>query len=250
MTVGAFLFDLDGTLIDSMPLHHEAWRRWYAERDLRFDEGGFFEATAGRTNAEILADLFPQCSVAEHDAMAQRKEAIYRDLAERSLQPIAGFAAFHRAAREAGLALGICTAAPPDNMALAFRRFGLDKLVDVITSPADRATGPSPATGPSAVDGPARGLSPADGLRGKPHPDIFVEAARRLGVAPPQCIVFEDAPLGIEAARRAGMRAVALTTSLPATAFALFPNLVATAPDFTTLRVASLTEHNQVIHHA
>jgi HAD superfamily hydrolase (TIGR01509 family) len=225
MTVGAFLFDLDGTLIDSMPLHHEAWRRWYAERDLRFDEGGFFEATAGRTNAEILADLFPQCSVAEHDAMAQRKEAIYRDLAERSLQPIAGFAAFHRAAREAGLALGICTAAPPDNMALAFRRFGLDKLVDVITSP-------------------------ADGLRGKPHPDIFVEAARRLGVAPPQCTVFEDAPLGIEAARRAGMRAVALTTSLPATAFAQFPNLVATAPDFTTLHVASLTEHNQVIHHA
>jgi len=225
MPARAFLFDLDGTLIDSMPLHHEAWRRWHAERDLRFDEGGFFEATAGRTNQEILADLFPQRGVAERDAMAQRKEAIYRDLAERSLQPIAGFAAFHRAAREAGLALGICTAAPPDNMALAFRRFGLDRLVDVITSP-------------------------ADGLRGKPHPDIFVEAARRLGVAPPQCMVFEDAPLGIEAAGRAGMRAVALTTSLPATAFVQFPNLVATAPDFTTLRVASLTQHNQVIHHA
>jgi beta-phosphoglucomutase len=62
--------------------------------------------------------------------------------------------------------------------------------------------------------------------------------------------VFEDAPLGVEAARRAGMRAVALTTSLPASAFAPFPNLIATAPDFTTLRVASLTQHNQVIHHA
>jgi beta-phosphoglucomutase len=225
MPARAFLFDLDGTLIDSMPLHHEAWRRWHAALHLHFDEGGFFEATAGRTNAEILADLFPQRSVAERDAMAQRKEAIYRDLAERSLQPIAGFAAFHRAARDAGLALGICTAAPPDNMALAFRRFGLDRMVDVITSP-------------------------ADGLRGKPHPDIFVEAARRLGVPAPQCTVFEDAPLGIEAAGRAGMRAVALTTSLPATAFAQFPNLVATAADFTTLRVASLTEHYQVIHHA
>ncbi len=225
MSAGAFLFDLDGTLIDSMPLHHESWRRWFAELGQPFDETGFFEATAGRTNAEILADLLPLRSLAERTALAERKEAIYRELALTSLRLVDGFAAFHRDARAAGLALTICTAAPPENMALAFSRFGLDRMVDVITSP-------------------------ADGLRGKPHPDIFAAAARRLGVPAQQCTVFEDAPLGIEAARRAGMRAVALTTSLPAAAFAPFPNLIATAPDFTTLRVASLTQHNQVIHHA
>ena len=113
--------------------------------------------------------------------------------------------------------LAICTASTPGNMALAFARFGLDAQVDTV-------------------------VSPADGLRGKPHPDIFLEAARRLGVAPADCIVFEDAPLGIEGARRAGMPAVALTTSLPAQDFAMFDNVLAIVPDLTTIDLAAL-EH-------
>lgn len=221
----AFLFDLDGTLIHSMPLHHESWRIWHRELGLPFDEAGFFEATAGRSNGEILAELLPQRTAGERDALAERKEQLYRDLAAQSLQLIDGFGAFHAQAREAGLRLGICTAAPPANMAVAFDRFGLDAMVDTITSP-------------------------ADGLRGKPHPDIFAEAARRLGVAPQHCTVFEDAPLGVEAARRAGMRAVVLTTSLPALSFAAFDNIIATAPDFSSLHVAALMQDNQVTRHA
>ncbi len=226
MAERAFLFDLDGTLIHSMPLHHESWRRWHAELGLTFDEAGFFEATAGRSNAEIMAELFPQRSPVEREAMAERKEQLYREIAATELTLIDGFADFHAGARAAGLRLAICTAAPPGNMAVAFARFGLDAMVDTITSP-------------------------ADGLRGKPHPDIFVEAARRLGVAPARCTVFEDAPLGVEAARRAGMRAVALTTTLPALSFAAFDNIIATASDFTALQVAArLQEHSQVTQHA
>ena len=70
------------------------------------------------------------------------------------------------------------------------------------------------------------------GLRGKPHPDIFLRAAESLGVEPSRCLVFEDAPLGVEAARRAGMRAVALTTMLGAGDFGGFDNVVETRPDF------------------
>ena len=92
-------------------------------------------------------------------------------------------------------------------MALAFERFGIDSWVDCV-------------------------VSPSDGLRGKPHPDIFLEAARRLDCAAGDCVVFEDAPLGIEAARRANMQAVALTTTLPAAAFAGYDNLILVAPDF------------------
>jgi HAD superfamily hydrolase (TIGR01509 family) len=208
-----------------MPLHHESWRLWHRELGLPFDEAGFFEATAGRSNGEILADLFPGRPVAEREALAERKEQLYRELAQTSLELIEGFAAFHAQARAAGLKLGICTAAPPANMAVAFERFGLDAMVDTITSP-------------------------ADGLRGKPHPDIFAEAARRLGVPPRQCTVFEDAPLGVEAARRAGMPAVVLTTSLPALSFAAFDNIIATAPDFSSLHVATLMQDNQVTRHA
>ena len=207
----ALLFDLDGTLIDSMPLHQRAWARWFAERGTPLDEDPrFFATTAGRTNAEILADLFPTNSEAERDAMAEAREAMYREEAVLKLQAIAGGLALLVKARQRGLKLAVCTAAPPANIAIAFARFGLGEHVDTVTSP-------------------------ADGLRGKPHPDIFEEAARRLGTAPARCLVFEDAPLGVEAARRAGMQAIALTTTLSADAFSAFPNLVTTVPDFTAL---------------
>lgn len=215
MTVKALLFDLDGTLIDSMPHHHNAWVEWYARRGLPMHADQFFAATAGRSNAEILLDLFPQHSVEEHEVMADDKEAIYRELATRSLALIDGAQAFVEQARAAGFKLAVCTAATLPNMALAFERHGIDAWVDTITSP-------------------------ADGLRGKPHPDIFLEAARRLNVAPEHCVVFEDAPLGVEGARRAGMKAVALTTTLPAAAFAEFDNLIAIAADFTTLALDAL----------
>jgi beta-phosphoglucomutase len=216
----ALLFDLDGTLIDSMPHHHNAWVEWYARRGLPMNPDQFFAATAGRSNAEILLDLFPTLSVAEHVAMADDKEAIYRALAAESLALIAGAQAFVEQARAAGCKLAVCTASTVPNMALAFERFGLDRWVDTITSP-------------------------ADGLRGKPHPDIFLEAARRLGVAPEHCVVFEDAPLGVEGARRAGMKAVALTTTLPAEAFAEYRNLIAIAPDFQRLALPELQRAHQ-----
>ena len=211
----ALLFDLDGTLIDSMPHHHDAWVRWHERRGLTIDGPAFFAATAGRSNAEILADMLPQHAADEHAAMADEKESIYREIAARSLGLIAGAHSFVMQAREAGLRLAVCTASTPMNMKLAFDRFGIDAWVETITSP-------------------------ADGLRGKPHPDIFLEAARRLGVPPAACLVFEDAPLGIEAARRAGMRAFALTTTLPAEAFAAYDNLVGIAPDFSGLSPATL----------
>ncbi|MFM8610576.1 MAG: HAD family hydrolase [Burkholderiaceae bacterium] len=216
-TAQALLFDLDGTLIHSMPLHHEAWRQWHAGLGLPFDDDGFFEATAGRTNAEILRDLFPAHTEAEREGMAEAKEAIYRSIAAQRLQMVDGALAFLQASRDRGLKLAICTASPPGNMAVAFARFGLDAMVDAITSP-------------------------SDGLRGKPHPDIFAEAARQLQVDAAHCVVFEDAPLGVEAARRAGMRAFALTTTLGAPAFDPFDNLIGTASDFAALHIDTLLQ--------
>ena len=226
-TTRALLFDLDGTLIDSMPHHERAWAHWYARRGLTLDAdgGNSFSTTAGRSNPEILADLFPAESADTIAAMADEKEAIYRSLAAESLTLIDGAETFLRHARVAGLRLAVCTASTPPNIALAFERFGIDGWVDTVTSPADAlSTGPEPGSL----------------LRGKPHPDIFLEAAHRLGVAPAQCIVFEDAPLGVEAARRAGMATVVLTTTLPAAAFAGFDHLLAVVDDFTGLDLAAL----------
>ena len=248
----AFLFDLDGTLLDSMPHHHDAWVEWYARRGMAMDVAGFFASTAGRSNPEILADLFPALSSAEHLAIADEKEAIYRELAARSLGLIAGAQRFVSNARDAGFGLAICTAATPENLALARAVHGIDQWVQTVVSPADPAYRPAPGTD-RALEGFEPGLGPAAALRGKPHPDIFIEAARRLGVAPAQCIVFEDAPLGVEAARRAGMRAVALTTTLPASAFAPYSNVIAVHADFTRLdpkHVTSLSAPMKEEHHA
>jgi HAD superfamily hydrolase (TIGR01509 family) len=207
----ALLFDLDGTLIDSMPLHERAWAQWFAcIGEPLGDDPHFFAATAGRSIDEILADRYPRKSGAERAAMAENREAMYRALARQHLQTVAGALPLLARARAQGLKLAVCTAAPPANIAVAFERFGLGALVDAVTSP-------------------------ADGLRGKPHPDIFEEAARRLGIAPERCLVFEDAPLGLEAARRAGMAAVALTTTLGADAFSAYPNLITAVRDFNAL---------------
>ena len=206
----ALLFDLDGTLIDSMPHHHTAWVEWHARRGLKIDADSFFMSTAGRSNDEIFADMLPGTSVFDIAVLVDEKETLYREFAAPSLALIAGAQAFVQRARAAGLRLAVCTASTPKNMALAFQRFGIDEWVETV-------------------------VSPADGLRGKPHPDIFLEAARRLGIAPEHCVVYEDAPLGVEGARRAGMQAVALTTTLPASAFAGFDNLLAIAADFNAL---------------
>ncbi len=222
MAVRALLFDLDGTLIDSMPHHHNAWIEWHRRHAFPMDEPRFFAETAGRTNAEILADMLPDLSHDERHDLAEEKEAIYRELATPGLSLIAGAADLQAEARRQRLKLAVCTASGLKNMALAFERFGIGGWVDTVTSP-------------------------ADGLRGKPHPDIFAEAARRLSVDPADCIVFEDAPLGIEAARRAGMPAVALTTTLPQEAFAHLPNVLAVVPDLTHIDLLALIHG---AHHA
>ncbi|MDP4299667.1 HAD family hydrolase [Leptothrix discophora] len=214
----AVLFDMDGTLIDSMPLHERSWVIWHDELELPFDDpDGFFLATAGRTQHEIVRDHWPDWDEERRLLLAERKEVLYRELAARELQLIAGAAEVCAQARARGLKVALCTAAPRENIAVTFERFGLEALIDTITSPSELKFGGAPG----------------EMLRGKPNPDIFEEAARRFGIAPAHCLVFEDAPLGIEAARRAGMSAVALTTTLPASAFAAYPNVIDTIADYT-----------------
>jgi beta-phosphoglucomutase len=215
MSIKAFIFDLDGTIINSMPLHDQAWALCHRRRGLAFDSEGFFERSAGRTMAEILAVEMPNASAAEHAAYEEEKESVFRELAKKQLRYIAGFEAFHAAAQASGIVMAIGTAAPPPNVQVVYECLGLDKLINVIASP-------------------------AEGLRGKPEPDIFLSCAQKLGVPAAQCLVFEDAPLGIEAARRAGMRAVALATTLEHSAFAAYSNCITTVADFDELQLSDL----------
>lgn len=207
--IRALIFDMDGTIVDNMRFHDGAWEAWHARYALPFDRLGFFARTAGRTNPEIIMPLFPELTRDEAIARGMEKEAIYIDLYRPHVRAVEGLPALMDHADEGGIAMAVGTAAPPENIAVV-----LDTL---------------------AIRGRfATIVSPSQGYRGKPHPDMFLAAAERMKVRPEECLVFEDAPLGIEAACNAGMPAVAMLTMLKVEDFAHFDNIIAAIPDFAT----------------
>jgi beta-phosphoglucomutase len=213
----ALIFDMDGTIVDNMRYHDAAWAIWYERHGLPFEAERHFHATAGRTTAETFSSLKPGSTAADHALWGAEKEALYHASYGPHVAELAGLTLLLDAADAADLKLAVATAAPPVNIAFVLDRLDLRRRFAAVASP-------------------------DMGLRGKPNPDIFLKAAELLDVPPETCLVFEDAPLGVEAARRAGMKAVAVTTHLGPEAFLTYPNRIATISDFTGFDLASLLD--------
>ena len=211
----AFLFDMDGTMVDSMPWHARSWVAFAREVGVPPPDAGFFRRTTGLTGVEVMREFFGERPVAELRACVERKEAIYREMFGPAFREVPGFGAFADAARGAGVKVACATAGDADNIAFVLERLGRHGFFDAV-------------------------VGAHDVERGKPHPDLFLLAAQRMGVDPADCLVFEDAPHGIEAARRAGMRAVAIATTLPPDELGAPGHVIARATDFAGLDVASL----------
>ena len=212
----AFLFDMDGTIVDNMAFHTQSWITFFERRGVALDADEFFRATAGRQGREIIRtylgeDLGDQeIAVLDHE-----KESVYRELYAPHLKAVEGFDKLIAQAKASGVKLAVGTAAPPANVEFTLDGLDLRRHFDAIVGATDVA-------------------------RGKPHPDVFLKAAELCGVEPAHCIVFEDAPLGVEAARRAGMRCIVLTTTLPASSFDGFDNVIAIVRDFSELKAELL----------
>lgn len=209
----ALIFDMDGTIVDNMDFHTQAWITFFARRGRVIEPDAFFRDTAGRQGKEILRHYLGDEELA---ALNHEKEVLYRELYGPHRSTLPGFDGFIEAGRARGWKLAVATSASPGSASFILDDMDLHRRFDAVVV--------------GTVDVP----------RGKPHPDVFLKAADRCETMPAQCIVFEDAPLGVEAARRAGMRAVVLTTTLPAEAFAAFDNVIAIVNDFTQLDVESL----------
>jgi len=154
------------------------------------DRDDFFQWSAGLTNREIFPRLLGRAfHEDELAALSELKEARYRALYQPHLRTLPGVLPFLKRAVAAGYRRAIGSAAPPDNLNLVLDGLDLRPYFQAIVGGADVA-------------------------RGKPDPGIFLRAAGHLGVAPESCVVFEDAPAGIEAARRAGMSCVVVTSTL------------------------------------
>lgn len=185
----AVIFDMDGVLVDSYRPHLRSWTQLAVEHGLSITKEQF-AATFGRTSREILRELF---HVREPDVvrrMDDRKEAIYRDLIRGQVPVMPGAVELIISLHKAGYRLAIGSSGPQENVELVVAELGLAAWMS------------------ATVNG-------SDVRKGKPDPEVFLLAAERMGVPPTACVVVEDAPAGVEAARRGGMRSVALVGTHP-----------------------------------
>jgi beta-phosphoglucomutase family hydrolase len=182
--IGAVLWDLDGTLVDSEEYHWRSWRGAMAAEGIALDYQTFL-ASFGKRNDSILRRwLGPEASAERIQRIGDAKEVEYRRLArEEGVEPLPGAAEWVARLHHAGWKQAIASSAPRANVEAVVAALGFERLIDAIAAAEDVS-------------------------RGKPEPDVFLEAARRVGVPPGRCIVVEDAAAGIEAARRAGMKSV------------------------------------------
>ncbi len=192
----AVIFDLDGTVVDNMSLHAEAFAVFAERHGLPALTQADRAKLDGRRNSEIFPVLFDrEMTRDEWLAFEHEKEGLYRELSRGRLVVVAGLPALLERLGAAEVAIALATSAPELNVAHTLAEVGLT------------------AAFPIVVRGDQVG-------RGKPAPDVFIEASRQLDVPAEGCVVFEDAPMGIEAARAAGMKVVAVTTSFSAAQFA------------------------------
>ncbi|MBI3320124.1 MAG: HAD family phosphatase [Candidatus Omnitrophica bacterium] len=194
MSAWGVIFDWDGVIVDSSAPHEESWHR-LAREEGRVFPTDHFRRGFGMKNQTIIADLLEWTSdPQEIQRLALRKETLYREMIRDTGVPLLpGVARVLEDLRAASIPCAVGSSTPRLNIVCTVEQLGIDGVFPVI-------------------------ICAEDVTQGKPDPQVFLLAAQRLGIAPSRCVVVEDAPVGIQAARAARMRTVAVTTTHPADA--------------------------------
>lgn len=182
-----FIFDMDGTLVDNMHVHTEAWGKMLAENGIEMNAHDFLVKTAGKTNREIIPTIFPNVTEERITELAHRKESLYREMFLPFRKPVDGLVEFLQTSKDLGIKMAVATASAVPNVEYILDGLDLRKFFDAVTTAEEVKNG-------------------------KPHPEFFLKSAEKLGVDPINSIVFEDALGGFEAAHRAGMKSIGIAT--------------------------------------
>jgi HAD superfamily hydrolase (TIGR01509 family) len=178
---GAYLFDCDGTIADSMPLHYIAWKKALAEWNCEFDEKLFY-AWGGMPIVEIVSTLNIRHGLSmPAEIVARRKENLYYELLPQ-LKPVPEVLE-HIEAQHGQIPFAVVSGSALNSVTASLSRLNLLDKFDAL-------------------------VCAGDYKKSKPDPEAFLLAATRLGVAPETCLVFEDTEMGIQAATAAGMASV------------------------------------------
>jgi beta-phosphoglucomutase family hydrolase len=185
------IFDWDGVILDSSRHHEESWERLAREEGKILPEGHFLKGF-GRRNVEIMRDMLHWSEdLNEIQRLSLRKEELYREVVKTwGIEPLPGVRQWLERLREGGIACGIGSSTEEKNVKLGLEILDLEMFFKTAVT-AEHVK------------------------KGKPAPDVFLEVARRLGAKSERCVVFEDAPAGVEAGRAAGMKVVGVTTTHP-----------------------------------
>ncbi len=212
----AILFDLNGTMIDDMHFHLDVWHNVVNQLGAQLSREQVKLQMYG-TNPEFLGRVFGvnHFTPEQVEAITVEKEREYQKVYKPHLRLINGLAQFLERAQKNNIKMGIGSAAPPVNVDFALDNLNIRQIFGAVVS--------------------AAGVQ-----KSKPDPEVFLKVALQLGVAPENCVVFEDAPKGVEAARNAGMKAVAITTIHETEDFKQYPNLLFSIKDYTDPRLTDL----------
>jgi beta-phosphoglucomutase family hydrolase len=187
----AVIWDMDGVIADTAMPHFHSWQFAFVKQGIKFTDGEFVDVFGQRNDLIIRKKMGQDFSQDLIDEISEDKETFFRDEVVKSLQPFPGVVNLLTSLKNSGIACAVGSSAPLENVEVVLKGLKIDQFFQAVVY----------------------GLEVKEG---KPSPDVFLTAARKLGVDPLDCLVIEDAVPGVKAAKNAGMVCIAVTNSHPA----------------------------------
>jgi len=187
----AVIFDLDGTLIDNNSYHRQTWEKYLEKIGKQISEEEFNAHMNGRTNADAVKYIFgKETSEEEATKYTLEKEALYREIYQPFIKPVPGLIDFLETLKSKNIPMAIATSGIQPNIDFMFENIPIEKYFTAV-------------------------VNSSHIKKGKPDPEIYLKVASLLNVPPKNCLVFEDAVVGIKSAKAAGMKVIAVATTQP-----------------------------------